>query len=1092
MDKTMIILSLSSVAVIIFFVLIQFTMSQVSNLFLILGLAVLAVLFSFWLYLLFKNVNNWKIGCIKLPSSAFFEFGLLFLMFATLAVPPNLEPIFPWQGIPLLLYFRGFIWLLGLSLLPGMYLLRFMGVNKFLSSSTIFVLGVCLSFVFVGLASLLVYSAQADFQYLPWFILVFLGILSSLFWLKNITKLLSVRVIKLSVWNIVLVLCLVTSIFIAFAVQVAQQYLIPGDLWVSLNPAVAVLAGRNVYIAFRSFEYPLMFGFVLAGLSTCSGLPVVNTYVILFPLISLNVLSFYALMQVLFNKSERIAVTATIIYSFMGGFGWIIQKFVYQGEVSFWSLSYLTQDIYFSMMFWNHIEFSYKSLSLSLVFAFMIAFVISSKIQSVHRKILMLSFSSLFMVFSFYIHMIDATLAPVVIVIAYAYEKGKWRYLSLILLLSISFTIIYTTNTLMFNYYTWLTGIKASSSINAILAGAGLPVNLLLPLLFFSPIIVFLGYLGTCYNWKRLVRFSNYKIVINSAKYILIAALIVVYIFGLYVWLNTLPSSYILYATNRLPWYYYTTRYGFVGFLALVGLGFAKWEEKWFGVAAFWCLFTFLVGNLWWGARTIDYIFPMLALFAAIGINSIFSNTNTFLRITITSINLNHFKKALKRNIRPVAALSIAVMTLLATSSVIYGASYYSVHGNYPFFMKDNYAMVFVWIHDNVPEDATVLVPNIYVINRGVRTISDRNTCLSSQLPTATDAISFSNAVKTLNAYNIRYAITIGGEVESPFLKCLLQYSNLAFQWGDIRVYRLPVLSPPSPSEYTVAVVNNVLLGFMGNSSYVGWLDDTFESGWFYKNVNATSDGEVLTFKKQFLSIEGFTNEPSAKRYIDPVIDTNVYPYLVIRYRNTEDTNISVGQIVTLINEAGYPEGFIKNYYLSISNQSTFQTFTVRLPENQRIAEICIWMRNWVLLNGTAGLQIDYIAFTSNTSLFEVDFGSLMYFLCVTTPALWPTRYAVFSSFNQTANSSSVVSTYNKGIVDYLQTVTGNVTFVFFNTTATIPLWGENWQNVEIGFLGSYNENQILIIDTKSITQSNQSIEGLSMLASKIYQIIHK
>lgn len=1083
-DGKLIILSLFSVAIIVFFVLLQFTVPQDYNIFLVLGLAVLAMLLSLWLYLLFKNVNDWRIICLKFPSTGFFEFGLLFLMLVTLAVPPNIQPIFPWLGISPFLYFRGFIWLLGVSLLPGIYILRLVGVNKFLSSPIIFVLGASLSIIIVGLASFIIYSAQASFELLPWFILVFLVILSSIFWLKNKTKLLSRKTIKLSAWDLVLILCIITGVFIAFAVQCAQQYLIPGDLWRSLNPAIRMLTGQNIYFI---YPYPLMFGFILAGLSICSGLPVVNTYVQLFPLISLNILSFYALIRVLFGNGKRIAITATIIYSFMGGFGWISQNFIYYGEATNWILRLSTQDVCFTFQFWSDIMFSFKSLALSLVFAFMIAFVISSKIQDAPRKIIMLSFSSLFIVFSFYIHMIDIILVPVVITIAYVYEKDKWRYLSLLFLLFISFTIIYITNALMFNFYTWLTSLKISSSIYESIAEMNVPLNLFLPLLIFSPIILFLGYFGIRYNWQRLIRFSNFKIIIKYFKYIIIVALIVIYLLGLYIWLNSPPPSYTLLTASRLPWYYYTTKYGFVGFLALVGLGFAKWKEKWFTIAAFWCLITLLIGNLWWGSRTINYLFPMLALFAAIGINYVFLKINTFRGITISSINLKYFIKTIKKYIKPVAALSIVLMTILATSSVIYLASYYSARIN-PSAISDNEVLVFLWIYYNVPVYTTVLVPNIYSINLGVERISDRNTYLSDQLPITTDAVSLSNAVNTLNTYNIRYGITLEGEFERPFLECLIQYSNLAFQSGDIKVYELPVLDSPSPNEYTVAVINNELLDFRGNASYVGWLDDTFETGWTFNNTNTTSDGKVLTLKKQFLSIDGWTNEPSAHRNLDLVVDTNVYPYLVIRYRNTDDTNISVGQILTTWEENNQ-SGFITNLFLHESEKGDWTFLVKELPPNQKVASISVWMRNYDFLDGRAGLEIDYIAFTSNSSIFEFDLGSIMRFLSVATTALWPTKYAVFPSFDQAVNPSIVVSTYNVNVVDYLQNATDNQKFAFFNTTASIPTWGEDWQSVELGLLGSYNNTQVLIIDTKSVTSSNRSIEGLSELATNIYQI---
>lgn len=85
---------------------------------------------------------------------------------------------------------------------------------------------------------------------------------------------------------------------------------------------------------------------------------------------------------------------------------------------------------------------------------------------------------------------------------------------------------------------------------------------------------------------------------------------------------------------------------------------------------------------------------------------------------------------------------------------------------------------------------------------------------------------------------------------------------------------------------------------------------------------------------------------------------------MIIKYRNTAGS-VKVSNIITLINETGYPKGVIKNLYLPFSKGDAFKIFMAKLPENQTVAEIWIWMRNSGNLNGTACLQVDYIGFRS-------------------------------------------------------------------------------------------------------------------------------
>ena len=993
-------------------------------------------------------------------------------MFITLLIPSNLAPIMVWKELSPLLFLRACVWLLGLSILPGLYALRVTRIVEHLPDIGKITIGINLSLVLVGLTTLITYYVEGNIISLPWIILSILVILGCTHWLKSKVNLSTLR-LKLSKWNLLLITVIVATIFIAFSVQLAQRYLIPGDVWVSLNPSVQVISQRNVYEAFGG-QYPIMFGFVLAGLSACSGLPIVNTYVLLFPLVALNILSFFVMVKVVFNMDDKVGVIASIIYGFGGGLAWLIQIIVYHGEKSFRSLSYLSQDMYDAMPFWNDIQFSHKSLALTLAYASLVAFALTGKFRDVPRKMVTLMLSFLLMLFSFFIHMLEPlVLAPLILAMAYVNQKGLSRYLSLGFFALITILIAYPIDFLMHGWYSWLTSEKIQMFFSII----NIDKLLVYSLLALGGISIII--LNRRFLYRQTASRYAHKSHLKSIKRLLIASLIGIYLSGLYFF--TVPSSLEL--SSSFPWYLYVTRYGFVGLLALVGVGVAKWKEKWFILASFWIFFVLVTGSLWWGSRINSYLFPMMALLAAVGINGIWRGANTFLHISVTTAS-NSVTKSFKLNLKPVTVTLIIIVLALSFTSVIYGASYYNSMGPC---ISDDLARAFSWIHQNIPENVTVLVPYNYRIRKGINTISDRDIYDSAKIPTIIDAVSFINLTETLSAHNIRYGMSIedGGKT-SPV--GLLSYSTIVFQSGNVKVLRFPALSPPSSKEYAVAVVDRELLGFWGDAHDFGWIDDSFIDGWSYSNVNAESDGEVLTFKWEFCT--GDKLEPSMKKNFSP-IDTNAYPYVVVRYRNTAETSVTaennVGQIITLVNETGYPKGFVKNFYLPICKDGTFCVFTDRLPANQSIAEVWIWMRNYKDLNGTIDLQIDYLGFASSEAVSEP--ADQIRFLSMALPALWPTEYSIFSNFDEAGNASFLVSRYDESVFDYVKDISHTHTFVFLNLTASFPSWGEGWKNVEQGVISGHLEGKrILIVGIKAILLNDG--EDLSRLAKTIFEEI--
>lgn len=1005
------------------------------------------------------------------PTVFFLELFLILIMLVTSMIPSNITAIEPWTKLSPLLLIRGFVWILGLSILPGLYILRLTGIKQMLSRVTGIALAVNLSFVFVGLVALIMYHLQESRFLLPWLAIAAISALSFMYWSKyELHSSAPTRKSETSralTWNIVLVTGIVASILLAFSVQLAQQYLIPGDVWVSLNPAVQITSQRNVFEAFSKWEYPLMFGFILWGLSLCSGLPLANTYVLLFPFVALNILSFYVLVRTVFKQDEKITTIASVIYGFGGGLAWLIETVVFHGETDFWTASFLSQDAYFTMQFWNSIQFSYKSLALTLAYMAIAIFVLSTKNGNRSRKISALSLGSLMILFSFSIHMLEPlVILPVILFAASVYQRTRERYIALGIF---SFTTAITAlviDFLMSGYNFWLAKEKLQDLFLTID-----PNNILYVLLSFLGILVVIIIVIRKFFSNDLRNISAHASRIRTIRLPIVAGLLGVYLCGLVFWE---PASLEL--ASPFPWYSYVTRYGFLGLLALIGIGLANWKDRWFILASSWSIVMLLMGSLWWGSRINCYLFPTIALFAAIGIDGIWRKANTSSSpITMTS---NSVATGFRSGFRPIVATLLIVVIGLSFTSVIWGVGYYSSTG--PSLSNDE-ARVLSWIQQNLPDSATVLVPNIYTLSTGVNTIADREIHLSDRLPTTISAASFTIFAETLSSKNIRYAMSVEEEGRTTFAGLLLSYSTIIFQSGKIGVLGIPMVSPPSPEEHNITVLDKESLGFSDEVYRLGWIDDSFEDGWSYSNLVVEGNGETLTLEWEYHT--GNESEPIARKLVSP-IDTNTYPYILVRYRNTVETSPSsennVGQIITVVNETGYPRGFVKNFYLPVSNEEGFRVYTDRLPANQSIAEVGIWMRNYEGLNGTIGLQIDYIGFASE---LIADPRVNTRFLSLALPALWPENYSIASNFDEIGTASILISSYDEDVLNYIMNATYANTFVFLNITAAFPFWGTDWRNVKPGIVtGHLGDRRVIIVGVESVR------EDLSDWAESIYE----
>ncbi len=698
------------------------------------------------------------------------EFILLCSMSLVLIIPSNISSIGSWTDISPLLYIRSSVWLVGLVLLPGIYILGLTTIGEKFSKLEKIVVGINLSFVLLGLASVLLYYLQR-IELIPWVLLTFIWALAFLNWKKFKNN--PIKELVISKWNLFLFVGVMATICLSLYFQIGQRYLLPGDIWVSLNPAVQIIFQNNVYETLNN--YPLMFGHILASLSISSGLPIVNTYVMLFPLVALNLLSFFIFIKTVFKLKDNIASLASLIYGFGAGFGLLIQVLSYGGTLSFMNLYRLTTD--FSLPNYNSILFYYKSLAFTQAFTSIVCLMIATKLEKISSKIVAMVISGFLLLFSFYIHMLEAMIfIPLIFLVLYLHEKKWKRYLSFGFYLLIMFLILFILDFFMDGFYLTMTLNKISI---VLISSIGIENLLIYSILLVGG--VFLIVIGKNFISNKLMNHNIEKLNNNLGKIkpFIISILLVIYICGLFFWKTPSPLG-------SFPWYRYVTRYGFIGIFALIGTAKSNWREKWFLILSFWLIYIIFIGKVGnirdtWLERRIHvmYLAPIVIIFASIGFFEVWKKA----RISTPRVFAS---RTLKLNLKPLIIVLIIGVSIYSVTSTIYGTVYY--YGWNDPGISDDTARAFAWINENTPTNVTILVPKVYNLYHGIRYISDRDIFLSDDLPTTMNFI-----IDTLRDHNIKYVFTI--EDELSVLQVLPPHLTLVFESGDVKMFKLPDFS---------------------------------------------------------------------------------------------------------------------------------------------------------------------------------------------------------------------------------------------------------------------------------------------------------
>lgn len=999
------------------------------------------------------------------------ELVLLVGMAATLLVPSSFDNIRPWYEISIPLYVRAAFWIAGLATLPGLYILRIGALLQAQNQTIRFALSSILSFAAVGSLTLIYYSIAGSLAYFPPVLMIVLALLAISSWrFGGIPSLTLPKALTRSQY--ILLAAVLAAVVTATVVELNWRYLIYTDFWTSLFPGVKIAFERDVYSAYLVTEYPVAYGYIIAGFSSGAGMPIVNTQALMLPLIALNALVFYALAKVVFAMSDRVASLGALIYVLGGGLGWVFHVFVTRGSLHFIPLSGVLKDMYFFPPFWNQIAFQYKLLALLLAISSLILFSLSGRAAAKgwKRQAALVVLSALLFVWSFLIHMLPAFLAPLFIG-AVLFSGERKEYLrGLAALVVIGVALLFAHDLVMGGVYISLITekigplISAISTIRLVLYGA-------ISIVAVSLVVV--GYYLSLYIRRRRKEAGKTRQQGESAgslpaephprwryiKLLSVVALAIAYISGLFF---VSMAQFNLDPSTPFPWFSYVTRYGFLGILALIGLATSRWDSNWLKMAAFWSVIYILLGSIWWGERINAFLFPVVSLLAAVGVVNVLKRAQPSISALRSTFSIKDLK---------LVGAAVAVVALLALSfgSLMVGVYW---HATLPEQTDDSMAATFNWVGRNVPTNEAIITDaSIHTMLFGIMHLTDHRIYDSAEVGNASGGI-FAQMVD-LEARNVRWVVTNGSvpSGSTELIRGLQYYGKLEFKAGSLSVKSLPQLKLPSGIG-PVAVVDTGFLGLSQLNNRFFWADDRMD-GWTVLNAQPIEDGEVLVLEWDFTSSTqmgpvAFTSVPQ--------FSASAYPFIIIHYRNTALTTPSANLSVVQYVRIGASN---INYSLSapLPISDGYSQLFFRLPSNIVVNNVSIVMVNTGGLNGSLGLEVDYVGFSSSAPSYS---SANPYFLSAAIPSIWPVPYTLYNDFEVDGGESILVTTYRYGANEKIANLTGIKVAVLISQVLIQPPWGSGWAPLSSGVMaGEYGGKRFLIVSA-STQEAVNDLEGFA------------
>jgi len=369
---------------------------------------------------------------IKIIEESSIKTILIVLMGLSIFIPATSfsDVIIAWSHISMQNYFRGVIFIIGGLFMPGACIYNIilpkstiherLKVESFIVKLTLYPI---ISLVFLGSVTLALdfmgFSQVSIFLFL-FFSIIFLFYLDMILQKKRGTKF-KIRTAEITISKDTFLILIVGLGIIIVALGIyfsSHHYILAGDRWRGISSASLIGTGD---FGLSQDTYTKYWGCISFGLSVLCGIPYINTNVFLFPFLYLSITSIYLFIKILLkNMNTKFCVLSSIFLVLM--FDPI--KLIFQ--FSFHSVSFFALFV-----------------SLTLFFIVFKADNLEKRSNLTRGNIVLLTFSSLFLVQSLMLYILPGVLGLVFFILYSLFSTtNRKQYLRVLLIFYFLFILL--------------------------------------------------------------------------------------------------------------------------------------------------------------------------------------------------------------------------------------------------------------------------------------------------------------------------------------------------------------------------------------------------------------------------------------------------------------------------------------------------------------------------------------------------------------------------------------------------------------------------------------------------------------------------
>lgn len=739
----------------------------------------------------------------------------------------------------------------------------------------------------------------------------------------------------------------------------------PGsDMWRHHGFFESFLDGR----AFVWLHIPWWFYVYLASFTVLAGVPSVNAYLSLYPLVILSIFSFYVMVSALF-KNRRIGAIAALSYTAFSGFAWLYAfysrgfgpavdqaswtrilydtggKFLYQGWYPPFTIGFVPADVAYTGL-WFVIFATYR-LNTRSTFGVFIISVVSSMCYLIHGADLVI-----FSLFS-------AALLVVYLLTRNDIGKKRIRWSSVAVLFGLVIVAIIDLSLAryydspiykMFQPQTPFYYFNSPSFQVSLAATVG---------------ILILSFVRTKPAVQRLVlklpKATDYSLAI--AGFAVYGAAVVFWIYNLSS-ISMSGNPYQTAALGSVPWYIYPGVGGILFILALTAACYLvlRWRKLGSGLrdALAFCCFAivlfYLLGRVVsfvnenffytgiWERRMISYIYPVAGMLAAFALVTFFEHaTFSSLHAAPSHLNLSSRLNGARRLLSLkkmgkllAASLLLSLIILGSVSSTLIAQDFIYNTQRSPA-MTDAELQALTYLRYSLPLGA-----RIAYLDRSSGTdfirgfVNDKWTYDASQL-WGRSLLSIISSLAGLGIDYIYFHRERDADVlsKNPFLQLLFIGLPIVFNNSDVTIYSVAPLRRPSSSSSLGLISLDDAEG-ASYDAYALWLSTLMKGTSPYSVISDSSSSQVLTSSHIILTYDPvFFEEATLLNWVSAggnLIVSNTNPYGI----SADLFGLMPKTLLVSCDSADSWRTFYNRGTISVENSTKLEgTGSLRLQNNQ-------------------------------------------------------------------------------------------------------------------------------------------------------------